>query len=81
MQIAGLGGVLVGGVDEGDVELLGMVSGREPHVLDLRRYGDVSAGCRGDAAHNLLVPRREGASRRSQSCGESAAAAELGRHG
>lgn len=79
--MVGLGGVLVGRVDEGDVELLGMVSGREPHVLDFVRYGNISAGGRGDAAHGLLVPQREGAFRRSQSCTESPAAAELGRHG
>lgn len=53
MQVVGLGGVLVGRIDDGHVELLGVVPRREPHVLDVPGYGDILAGGRGDAAHDL----------------------------
>jgi hypothetical protein len=65
MQIISLGGILVGRVHDGDVEFLGVVSGRKSHVFDIPRDGDILASGRGDAAHDLFVARLEGRFRRS----------------
>lgn len=62
VQGVGLGGVLVGGVDDRDVELLGVVPGRQPHVLDILGYGDIMARGRGEALHGLFAPELKGGS-------------------
>lgn len=55
MELISLGGILVGGVDEGNFELLGVVSRCLSHVRDILGHNDILSSSRGDATYNLLI--------------------------